>query len=53
VLSAPPEQHPKPFDLIFETPALAPLELQVQAAVSALHTILDEYRGFIAQSQNI
>jgi hypothetical protein len=53
VLSAPPEQFPNPFDLIFETPALAPLDLQVRAAVSALQTILDEYRGFIAQSQNI
>ncbi len=53
VLSAPPEQAPKPFDLIFETPALAPLETQAQAAVLALNTILDEYRGFIAHAQNL
>lgn len=51
VLSAPPEQHPAPFDIIFETPALAPLSLQADAAVLALRTILDEYRGFIAQAQ--
>lgn len=53
VLAAPPEQHPRPFDLIFETPARAPRALQEQAAVAALRTILDEYRGFIAQGENL
>jgi hypothetical protein len=51
VLTAPPEQRPQPFDLIFETPALAPCDLQVRAAVAALGAILDEYRGFIAHAQ--
>jgi hypothetical protein len=51
VLSAPPEQQPQPFDIIFETPALAPLAVQADAAALALQTILDEYRGFIAQAQ--
>jgi hypothetical protein len=51
VLSAPADQHPQPFDIIFETPALAPLALQAGAAVLALNAILDEYRGFIAQAQ--
>jgi len=51
VLAAPPEQHPQPFDIIFETPAHAPLEMQAEAATVALLTILDEYRGFIAQAQ--
>ena len=53
VLSAPPEQRPQPFDVIFETPALSPLDAQVVAAVLALGAILDEYRGFIAYAQNI
>ena len=51
VLGAPAEQHPQPFDIIFETPALAPLEVQAEAAAIALQAILDEYRGFIAQAQ--
>ena len=51
VLAAPPEQVPQPFDLIFETPALAPVDIQAVAAVVALKTILDEYRGFIAHAQ--
>jgi hypothetical protein len=37
--------------LIFETPALAPIDVQAEAAVIALKTILDEYRGFIAHAQ--
>lgn len=53
ILTAPPDQHPRPFDLIFETPARAPEELQVEAAVLALRSILDEYRGFIAQGENL
>jgi len=53
VLSAPPEQRPQPFDVIFETPALELLEVQAQAAAVALQTILDEYRGFIAQGQDL
>ena len=51
VLAAPCDQRPQPFDLIFETPALAPNDLQVRAAVAALGAILDEYRGFIAHAQ--
>lgn len=53
VLSAPKDQRPQPFDLIFETPARAPLDLQIQAAVVALDVILDEYRGFIAHAQDL
>jgi hypothetical protein len=51
VLAAPPEQTPRPFDVIFETPALAPLPLQVEASVAALHSILAQYRRFIAYGQ--
>jgi murein peptide amidase A len=53
VLSAPAGQRPRPFDLIFETPARAPVALQVEAAVTALDTILDEYRVFLAYAQNL
>lgn len=53
VLSAPPDQRPQPFDVIFETPALEPVEVQAEAAAVALQTILDEYRGFIAQGQDL
>lgn len=53
VLSAPPGQRPRPFDLIFETPGLAPIDRQIDAAVTALDTILDEYRQFIAYAANL
>jgi hypothetical protein len=53
VLSAPQDQQPQPFDLIFETPALAPLSQQVDATVLALHSILGEYRKFIAYAQDL
>ena len=53
VLAPPPEQTPQPFNLIFETPALAPLEQQVVAALAALDTIIANYRGFIAHAQGI
>ena len=53
VLSAPAAQRPRPFDLIFETPALAPVDKQIEAMVSALDTILDEYRVFLAYAQNL
>jgi hypothetical protein len=53
VLAAPPDQSPQPFDLIFETPARAPFDQQVDATVVALHSILGEYRKFIAYAQDI
>ncbi len=53
VLAAPPDQSPQPFDLIFETPALVPLDQQVEATVVALHSILGEYRKFIAYAQDL
>lgn len=53
VLSAPAGQRPRPFDLIFETPALAPIDRQIEAAVTALETILDEYRVFLAYAPNL
>ncbi len=53
VLSAPPEQEPRPFNVIFETPARAPLAAQVAANVAALDAILAAYRGMIAYAQAI
>jgi hypothetical protein len=53
ILSPPPEQTPRPFNLIFETPAHAPLALQVGANVAALDAIISTYRGMIAYAQNI
>lgn len=53
VLSAPAEQEPKPFDIIFETPGRAPHEHQVDATVTALKSILREYRRFIAWGQDL
>lgn len=53
ILSAPPDQEPRPFNLIFETPAHAPLDLQVGANVAALDAIVSAYRGLIAYAQDI
>lgn len=53
ILSAPADQTPHPFNLIFETPALAPLDVQIAANVAALDAIVSTYRGFIAYAQDI
>lgn len=53
VLSAPPDQTPRPFDVIFETPACAPFDAQVSATVAALEAILVTYPGFIAYAQGL
>lgn len=53
VLAPPPAQQPRPFEIIFETPALALLEQQVAAAAIALETILTAYRGFIAYAADL
>ena len=48
-----PEQRPQPFDVIFETPALAPLWQQTEASLAALESILSEYRRFLAYGQHL
>lgn len=53
VLCAPPEQHPRPLEIVFETPALAPLDLQVRATTIAVKTILAEYRQLQAYAANL
>jgi hypothetical protein len=44
VLSAPPEQQPRPWEIILETPQRAPVHLQRQAFVLAVGMILARYR---------
>lgn len=53
ILAAPGEIEPVPFEIVLETPHHAPLEKQVAALVTAMRTILDEYRKLLAFAQNI
>ncbi|MEY5027009.1 MAG: hypothetical protein RLZZ244_2537 [Verrucomicrobiota bacterium] len=53
ILSAPPDQKPRPFEIILESPALAPLAAQRQAFRLALESILSEYRKFIAYGADL
>jgi protein MpaA len=53
ILSAPADQKPAPFEIVLETPHLAPMELQVQAHVRAIETILEGYQSFISFGQNL
>jgi hypothetical protein len=53
VLASPGEMDPAPFEIIFETPQLAPMHLQVEAFQVALRTIMTEYRLLMAFAQNI
>ncbi len=52
ILAAPMQSEP-PFEIIFETPHHAPMDLQVQALVVAVRTILSEYRRLISFAANI
>ena len=53
VLSAPPRVKPKPFELLLETPGVAPLLHQQQALVLAMSTILTEYRQLMGYAPNL
>lgn len=53
ILSAPPDQKPKPFEVVFETPHHADLEKQIQAHLTAVQTILDRFKVLISEAQNI
>jgi hypothetical protein len=53
VLAAPANMDPVPFEIILETPHLAPMDLQVEALVVALRSILNEYRRLVAFAANI
>lgn len=53
VLAAPRNMQPVPFEIILETPHKAPMEKQVDALVTALRTILSEYRRLVAFAADI
>ena len=53
ILSAPPDQHPKPFEIVFETPHNAPLGLQVEAHLTALKEILMLFPQISSQGMDI
>jgi hypothetical protein len=53
VLRAPPEVRPRPFEIILEAPKDRPSYLTELAFVTALLSILAEYRKFIAYARNI
>lgn len=53
ILAPPPEQRSRPFEIIFETPATVPMTQQIEAISCALHSVLTEYRQFIAQGTNL
>jgi hypothetical protein len=53
VLTAPPGVHPRPFEIVLETPRPQTAFLTDWAYVVALQTILLEYRKFIAYGRNI
>ena len=53
VLSAPPNNRPLPFEIIFETPQTASHYLQEMAFVTVLQTVLSEFRKFIPYGRNL
>jgi len=53
VLAPPAEIQPTPFEIIFETPHGAAMNLQVDAVLVALRTIMAEYRKLISFAQDI
>ncbi|MEI8312955.1 MAG: succinylglutamate desuccinylase/aspartoacylase family protein [Verrucomicrobiota bacterium] len=53
ILGAPPTQSPRPFEIVFETPSHADSNLQVEAHVAAMLTMLGSFRAMIAEAQNI
>lgn len=52
-LRAPPDAHPRPFEITLESPRAAPEILKEAAFVAALRTILTRYREFIAYAPNL
>ena len=53
MLCAPPEQSPRPFEIVFETPAHADFEAQVEANLVFLRTALDQYLQLQAVAQDL
>lgn len=53
VLSAPPDQRPHAMEIVFEVPDFVRMDLQVEASVIAVKTILSEYRRLQAFAANL
>jgi protein MpaA len=53
VLSAPPDQHPRPIEIVFETPTRPSMDKQVAAHVDAVKEILAQYRLLLAHAPNL
>lgn len=53
ILRAPPEQTPKPFEIVLETPGSACPSLQKKAHLAAARSLLENYRGWISQGENL
>jgi predicted deacylase len=53
MLCAPPEQSPRPFEIVFETPTQADFELQVAANLVFLRTALEQYLQLQAVGQDL
>lgn len=53
VLCAPPEQRPRPMEIVFETPDFVRMDLQVRASTIAVKAILSEYRRLQSFAANL
>ncbi len=53
MLCAPPEQSPRPFEIVFETPTHADFERQVEASLVFLRTALEQYLQLQAVGQDL
>jgi len=53
ILAVPPDLQPTPFEIILETPALAPMDLQREVFVLSLSSILEQYRRVISYANDI
>lgn len=53
ILTAPPTQKFRPFEIVFETPHLAEVDRQVEAHLAAMAVILERFKVLISEGQNI
>jgi protein MpaA len=53
MLCAAPEQSPRPFEIVFETPTQADLDRQVEANLAFLCTALEQYLQLLAVGQDL
>jgi len=53
MLCAAPEAHPRPFEIVFETPHTAELEKQIEANLIFLRHALDQYQQLQAIGQDL